>query len=67
MTCFLLFWCMYAGHVLDKPWYEKQCFIPVNLLSLKIVWYNGVCVIYAGLEVIFLVHLQSFASKIFFQ
>ena len=37
MTCFLLFWCMYAGHVLDKPWYEKQCFIPVNLLSLKIV------------------------------
>ena len=66
MTCFLLLWCMYAGRVLDKPWYEKQCFIPVNLLSLKIVWYNGVCVIYAGLKVIFLVHLQSFASKIFF-
>ena len=40
MTCFLLFWCMCAGYVLDEPWYEKQYFILVDLLSVKIVWYN---------------------------
>ena len=37
MACFLLFWCMYARYVLDELWYEKQCFILVDLLSLKIV------------------------------
>ena len=37
MTCFLLFWCMCAGHVLDGHWYEKQYFILADLLSLKIV------------------------------